>query len=758
MLTEINKYSQFICFIEITCDAMSYQNVRDGSITNYKNVYQFQEVLKLKCDEGFRPYNNRDYMQCLTVDSFKNQNFKCEQIICLTPPEPLHGRIETTKVYYFPNETAVFACDYGYTMVGSPVWECQSSGEWNKSCVQCEREDDFCQPPCVQLGSRIVDSPRRIEIGTTIEFACDQMVYGGSTNRTCLFNKQWSNEPIDCTGWSLFTPNTGIYLKEALSKSLVNAVIRSNNSHNISDDKGLTQGRTINVNKIFGVDVYILIDVSKSIDDNETDVMKKFVVALVQNLDVSDKNDGTRVAVYLFATTMKALFSQRDALTEANIIEQINEIDSKTIREFQHGEGGTGTAISTALEDVHTDILTKRQMTPRTRDAQQVVILISDGKYTQRGSPVQFARNLKDLEVELYSIFVGKKEEDTTAYRLMEEMASKIGTEKHFFAIDSNNDMTDVINGMITKAPALPCGSVHTILTKTNDVNQSLYSLAEKSAWPWMVQLRTSSQVICGGTLISDQWILTAAHCFNESDPSDPSSHQNRIGTVELKTWKTDATDPFKISVPIHYTRPITKDEKNKNVFIHTKYNNPDTKSRNFTYDIALIQLPNKVTMDIDLSPVCLWGNTTEDIENFSYSSLFKHGTYGVVTGWGYNNTNNSREKYMKQMQFPIQNFNTCEQHIPKNETPHMSEEFMFCAGTPGDDSNNIIDACSGDSGGPFMVPHPRKNNQYIQIGIVSFGIGNKCREHPYRGYYTKLNEELLGWINTIVKKYSQEK
>ncbi|KAH3798926.1 hypothetical protein DPMN_152530 [Dreissena polymorpha] len=35
---------------EITCDAMSYQNIRDGSITDYKHVYQFKEVLKLKCD------------------------------------------------------------------------------------------------------------------------------------------------------------------------------------------------------------------------------------------------------------------------------------------------------------------------------------------------------------------------------------------------------------------------------------------------------------------------------------------------------------------------------------------------------------------------------------------------------------------------------------------------------------------------------------------------------------------------------------
>ncbi|KAH3801050.1 hypothetical protein DPMN_154694 [Dreissena polymorpha] len=60
--------------------------------------------------------------------------------------------------------------------------------------------DNHCQPPCIPFGAHVINPPRRIDIGTTMEFACDEQMNGRPTNRTCLLSKQWSGEQIDCTG------------------------------------------------------------------------------------------------------------------------------------------------------------------------------------------------------------------------------------------------------------------------------------------------------------------------------------------------------------------------------------------------------------------------------------------------------------------------------------------------------------------------------------------------------------------------------
>ncbi|KAH3801085.1 complement C2-like [Dreissena polymorpha] len=416
----------------ITCDARAFQNIKNGAITIYKHVYEFKESMTLDCDQGFRPYNNREYLHCLEDDSFEDEVFGCEAITCPRPPEPLHGGLERTQLYYFPNQTAEFYCDSGYTMKGSRMWKCLASGSWDKSCVRCVRADDHCRPPCIPFGAHVINPPRRIDIGTTIEFACDEKMNGRSPNRTCLSSKQWSgeHEHIDCTGRSLFMSDMNDV------KSIATVIKRTHDSANtavnVYDD---SYGISIALFET-GDDVYFLMDVSKSIDERQFVQMKKCVTAVVQNLGVNNTQDSTRVGVYLFAANVKATFTPRDRLSASEMIAALN----KTSLRDSRVDTGLGTDISKALNDVRADIIATG--TSGIRISRAAIIMLSDGKFTQGGSPVPMAELLKkQFGVLLFSIAFGSHD-DTSGLRVMEEMSSKVEGEQFYFSMKSKNGMT----------------------------------------------------------------------------------------------------------------------------------------------------------------------------------------------------------------------------------------------------------------------------------------------------------------------------
>ncbi|XP_072796939.1 transmembrane protease serine 11A isoform X2 [Vicugna pacos] len=214
--------------------------------------------------------------------------------------------------------------------------------------------------------------------------------------------------------------------------------------------------------------------------------------------------------------------------------------------------------------------------------------------------------------------------------------------------------------------------------------------LAVKAAWPWQASLQHNNIHQCGATLISNTWLVTAAHCFKKK--ANPSQWTVSFGTT--------------INPPL-MKRSIRK------IIVHERFHSPARE-----YDIAVVQFSPRVTFTDDIRRVCL----PEASASFQPNSTVYITGFGALF-YGGESQNNLREARLK-----IISDDVCKQpHVYGNDI----KSGMFCAGY----LEGIYDACRGDSGGP-LVGKDLKDTWYL-IGIVSWG--DNCGQKNKPGVYTKV-------------------
>ncbi|XP_062410630.1 granzyme K [Sardina pilchardus] len=225
---------------------------------------------------------------------------------------------------------------------------------------------------------------------------------------------------------------------------------------------------------------------------------------------------------------------------------------------------------------------------------------------------------------------------------------------------------------------------------------------------PWMVSVQRSQQHVCGGVLIQDQWVLTAAHC----SMSFPSLGDVTVllGAHSLKKEKNT------IRVGIERCEiPQTFNEKTK------------------ADDIMLIKLKDKVKVK------------KEKVKPFKLPKSYKDilpKTKCQVIGWGVTDPKVQKPKpsdTLRGVEVAIIDRDYCACLYNKNL---VITEDMLCAGN----KNPKHDACQGDSGGPLEC---NKN----LVGLVSGGTG--CGDPKKPGVYTRLSEKHVSWIKNIIKRQS---
>jgi len=225
---------------------------------------------------------------------------------------------------------------------------------------------------------------------------------------------------------------------------------------------------------------------------------------------------------------------------------------------------------------------------------------------------------------------------------------------------------------------------------------------ASLNEFPSIVSVQVRSNHMCGGSLIAQNWVLTAAHCV-----SDPGVTPDRVfmGSNDLNDRRNG--EVFRIT----------------QIIIHPGYGEDSPVS----HDFALLKLHQNARFPIvELSD----GNRDE----LEFNQL-------TVAGWGATLEDGFGSDTLQRVDLPFINAQACKGMMLENAPNYVQfiDNSMFCAGF----DNGGKDSCQGDSGGPLYYWDDQKN-EYIQAGVVSWGIG--CARKGLPGMYGDVSK-VRSWI-----------
>ncbi|XP_073491615.1 serine protease 33-like [Aquarana catesbeiana] len=228
--------------------------------------------------------------------------------------------------------------------------------------------------------------------------------------------------------------------------------------------------------------------------------------------------------------------------------------------------------------------------------------------------------------------------------------------------------------------------------------------------WPWQVAVIVETldgAYLCGGSLISPEWVMTAAHCIH--NPIQLSNYKVYLGMYQLGVIS-----------------PHTVIANLSSIIINSSYTSVGKPG-----DIALVRLATPVTYTQYIMPICLPSSTT----------TFPCGMECWVTGWGTRYYGGSLVLYgaLQEVMVPLIDRNTCQVMQQRAGGTKKIQYDQICAGY----KEGGKDSCQGDSGGPLVC---KVQGVWYQVGIVSWGKG--CALPNFPGVYTLVTAH-QAWIST---------
>jgi len=237
---------------------------------------------------------------------------------------------------------------------------------------------------------------------------------------------------------------------------------------------------------------------------------------------------------------------------------------------------------------------------------------------------------------------------------------------------------------------------------------------ADQTHWPWMARLflkenpGDNSGWACGGAIINNNWLITAAHCCEGISEIDATFNDGDQSSFESGEFT----------------------ETSQDIFNHPLYGDfSDGNGSNM--DLCLVKFSSSL-IRTGTAAACV------------STAMPAHGKACWVAGWGTLSSGGSSPDLLQSVGVNILGHDYCAAN--SNNGALMPDD--ICAGAPDNDGNGLtdggVDSCQGDSGGPLICD---VNGDATLVGVVSRGVG--CADEGFPGLYTAVHTD--DWIATTI-------
>uniref|UniRef100_A0A8C5GYI5 C3/C5 convertase n=1 Tax=Gouania willdenowi TaxID=441366 RepID=A0A8C5GYI5_GOUWI len=582
-----------------------------------------------------------------------------------------------------------------------------------------------CPDPGTPPGAR-----RMFGAHAKVTYSCNNRILVGSKERMCMTNGQWTGREPTC-----YCETNAHYIPSNIkeSHSLIEThtktlyVIFAHLFWHFAFQRHVNMvcfcledtrdGRQIRILKNSTLNIYIAMEVSESIDEQYVTNTKQAVRLLIRKISSFSVNPNYDILFY-----SSVIHKTVDILD--------GTIDLKTMLDphcvfctFLFLESTNGTDLALVFRHFLEQMThIKSKVGDKTfEEHHHVFIVFTDGGFNKGGDPAPTVAKIKNMvylsdtpgqqdpsreeHLDIYIFGIGA---NINHEALMPLTVGRRG--RHFFKMQDHNKLKEAFVQMIDESEETSlCGLHRSYVTYDKESSRRV------NPWYAYVIVQVKKITFCFGSLVTSNFILTAAHCFRIQDRPEHV-------TVEINDGKNTV----------------------KNFFVHEKFDPGARKEQGvlvfYDYDVALIQLEGHVVIADTVRPICIPCTTeTRDALRLDKNSTCKQqeelllGDDTVHLSFltrASVNDDTVNEVLVKDVQAKLGNNRPeCIKHALEapnintdNVTIPVTENFL-CTGGQYPTVDHI--ACTGDSGGAMFKDYDYRT---VQVGVVSWGTKELCQ------------------------------